>query len=602
MLTIYDYLVIAFYFAFMTLIGWVFRRFISNTSDYFRGGGQMVWWMAGSSAFMVAFSAWTFTGAASKAYQDGTIIMMIYFANAIGFFCNYLYFGPRFRQMRVITAIQGIRNRFGRVNEQFFTWLQVPMGVLYAGIWLNGLGVFVSAVFGLDLGLTIIIVGSVVVIMAVIGGSWAVVASDFMQVLILMPITIVAAMLALAHVGGVGNFLEQVPRHHFSWDQGARGTILYLWIGAILIKQFASTNNMLDASRYLNVKDTSHARKAALLAAALMAIGPLVWFIPPMAASISHPDLKSMFPQLSNPSEGAFVAICYATMPAGMIGLLVSGIFAATMSSMDSGLNRNAGFFVKNFYQVALRPRAKESELLFAGKFTTLLLGVLVILAALTFSAWKDIGLFDLMLQFGTLVALPYTVPLIWGIVIRSAPSWAGWSTVLVGFASSLISKTYLTPGWAQNVFGWSEAPLSGREQSDWILLIGVLLNVSICSAWFLGSCLVARWRSVEEKERVEQFFVQINTPVDFQHEVGAGTDRLQARTLGWLCLVYGGFIVLMLLIPNSFIGRLSILFCAICLLVIGALLRRSSRAAPGELERTAAPVHSPSAAEPDKH
>lgn len=577
MLTSYDYIVIASYFVFMTAIGWVFRRFVTNTSEYFRGGGRMVWWMAGSSAFMVAFSAWTFTGAASKAYEDGTIIMVIYLGNALGFVANYLYFAPRFRQMRVVTSMEGIRERFGRLNEQFFTWLQVPLGVLYAGIWLNGLAVFVAAVFGLDLTWTIIVVGSVVVIMSAMGGAWAVVASDFMQMLILIPITIVAAVLAVAHVGGWASFWEQVPRHHFRWDEGARPAILYLWIAAMLIKQFVSTNNMLDASRYLNVKDTQHARKAALLAAALMLVGPLVWFLPPMAASIVHPDLAAQFPKLANPSEAAYVAMCYATMPAGMIGLLVSGIFAATMSSMDSGLNRNAGFLVRNFYRVAIRPRAAEAELLTVGKLTTLGLGGLVILAALTFSSWKNIGLFDLMLQFGTLVALPYTVPLLWGIVIKRAPSWAGWTTVLVGFITSLLGKKYLTAAWIQHVMGWSE-PLTRREESDWVLLLGVLLNFTVCTAWFFGSCLFARWHPAQECERVETFFRRVSTPVDFAREEGADSDALQGSVLSRLCLAYGAFVALLALIPNPLKGRLSILFCAACLLGVGGLLRRAAR------------------------
>jgi Na+/proline symporter len=308
-----------------------------------------------------------------------------------------------------------------------------------------------------------------------------------------------------------------------------------------------------------------------------MLLGPLVWFLPPMAASIAHPDLAAQFPKLANPTEAAYVAMCYATMPAGMIGLLVSGIFAATMSSMDSGLNRNAGFLVRNFYVVAIRPRAAESELLTVGKLATLLLGGLVILAALTFSSWKNVGLFDLMLRFGSLVALPYTVPLIWGIVVKRAPSWAGWSTVLVGFATSLLGNRYLTPVWIQQVMGWSE-PLTRREQSDWVLLLGVLLNFAVCTAWFFASCLFARWRSAQECERVETFFRRVSTPVDFAREEGAESDALQGRVLGRLCLAYGAFVALLTLIPNPLKGRLSILFCAACLLGIGALLRWGAR------------------------
>ena len=577
MLSTYDYLVIGFYFLFMAGIGWVCRRFITDTSEYFRGGGKMLWWMAGCSAFVVQFSAWTFTGAASKAYDDGPVIMVIYFSNAIGFFCNFLFFAPRFRQMRVVTAMQGVRARFGKASEQFFTWVQIPMGVLNAAIWLSGLSVFISAAFNVSLHTTIIITGSVVVLMAVIGGSWAVAAGDFIQTLVLMPITLVTAVLALAQVGGWTSFLEKLPRHHLHWSEGARVEILYLWVLAFVIKQFISTNNMAEASRYLNVKDSVQARKAALLATVLFVLGPIVWFIPPMVARITHPDLHTLFPHLKNPAEGAFVAAGLDNMPAGMLGLLISGIFGATMSTMDVGLNKNAGFFVKNFYHVVLRPHARESEQLLVGKAATFGLGILVIAAASAFSTWK-LGLFDLMVRFGALVALPYSVPLIWGTLIKRAPQWAGWTTVLVGFAASLLGNWFLTPGWLDHVMNWTSQPLTIREQSDWKLLEGVLVNTLVGSAWFLGTCLFAKKRGAEETQRVNAFFEQISQPINFEKEIGAGNDAQQYRTLGLLCMIYGSVISLLVLIPNTLPGRIGMVFCAGFMLGTGLVLRWNGR------------------------
>ena len=572
MLSNYDYLVIGFYFAFMATIGWVCRKFIGNTSDYFRGGGKMLWWMAGCSAFVAQFSAWTFTGAAGKAYQDGPVIMVLYFANALGFLCNFLFFAPRFRQMRVVTSIQAVKARFGNGSEQFFTWVQLPVGVLYAGIWLSGLSVFISAAFGMDLYLTVIVTGAVVLLMAVIGGSWAVAAGDFIQTLVLMPITLVTAFLAIAQVGGWGSFLNKLPRHHLHWTEGARPEILYLWILAILIKQFISTNNMLEASRYLNAKDGRQARNAALLAAVLFVLGPSFWFIPPMVARIVHPDLQVVFPNLKNPAEGAFVVAGLDNMPAGMLGLLISGIFGATMSNMDVGLNKNAGFFVKNFYQVIIRPHAHEKEMLIVSKIVTFLLGIFVISAALMFSTGR-IGLFNLMLQFGGLIALPYCIPLIWGTLIKRAPAWAGWTTVLVGFATSYAGKAFLTAGWLQQFLGWDKHPLSAREADDWVLLLGVLLDSVVCSAWFLGACLFAARRSPAEVARVEEFFQRMKAPVDFHKEEGAGNDAQQYRTLGLMSLVYGAFISLLVFIPNSPLGRLGMFACAGTMLGVGGLL-----------------------------
>src|SRR5688572_20595617 len=221
MLTTADYVVLVFYFVFMTSMGWVFRRFIKDTSDYFRSGGEMLWWIVGAGAFMTSFSAVTFTGMAGKAYVDGPVVLIIFVGNAIGFFFNWLYFAPVFRQMRCVTSMEAVRKRFGRANEQFFTWIQIPTGILYAAIWLNGLGVFVAAAFGWNLEMTIIITGAVVVLMSMLGGSWTTTASDFVQLLLLMPITLVAAVLALMKIGGVGPFVERVPEHFWRWGKVA---------------------------------------------------------------------------------------------------------------------------------------------------------------------------------------------------------------------------------------------------------------------------------------------------------------------------------------------------------------------------------------------
>src|SRR5207237_1316670 len=147
-------------------------------------------------------------------------------------------------------------------------------------------------------------------------------------------------------------------------------------------------------------KDSRQARKAALLGTILYFIGPVLWFIPPMAARIAHPDIAGMFPALKNPQEASFFAIAVHTMPYGMVGLLLSAIFGATMSAMDGGLNKNAGYFVKNFYQVYVKPNASEKHLLIAGKVTTLVLGVLIIMAGLRFASWQGTNIFEQMTYY----------------------------------------------------------------------------------------------------------------------------------------------------------------------------------------------------------
>jgi len=588
MLSPYDYFVIAFYFLFMIGIGWFFRRFSKNSSEYFRGGGQMTWWLVGASAFMASFSAWTFTGAASIAYEAGIVIIVIYLCNAVGFVLNFTHFAPWFRQMRVITVMQAVRARFSPGNEQFFTWLQMPVQLLYAGIWLFGLAIFFSSVFNVSLVATIVVTGLAVLIMATIGGSWAVVAGDFLQALILMPITFVAAFLALREVGGVGALLEKAPASHLDLTGSSFAEYGWLWIAAMLVNKIFVLNNMQDAARYLCVKDGAAAKKAALMSAILFVAGPIVWFIPPLAARVLYPDLHAMLPGLQTPSEGAYVAIALHTLPAGLMGLLITGIFSATMSSMDTGLNRNAGVFVKNVYQPLFRPQASERELVAVGKTASILMGLIVILIALVYSSWKNLGLFKLMLNFTALVGIPYSISLLWCIVVKKTPPWSGWSTVVVSLIASLFVSN--GPHWPWVRTACTSLGIGGLP--DWAIahdfVAANVFIIGIGTAWFFGTKLFYERTSPAYKAQVESFFRQMHTPVDFAREIGEETDNRQAGALARLCYAYGIFIALLVLIPNPLIGRACILFCAFALVGTGWLLQRSVKRPAADREKAA--------------
>jgi Na+/proline symporter len=578
-MTPYDYAVLVFYFVYMLAISWVFRRFVSNVSDYFRGGGKALWWMVGGSAFMAAFSAWTFTGAASKAYLDGWPIMAIYVANAVGFVLNAVYFAPRFRQLRVITSVEAIRQRFGAASEQVMMWLQIPLSTLQAAIHLNALGVFFAAIFGLDLTWTLVVTGAVVVFMTLVGGSWAVLAADFIQVLILMPVCVAVTVLAILRLGGWDGFLAGLPASHLNLGEVFTKEFLGLWCTAMLLKQITSTNNLFEASRYLSVKDSRHARWAGYLGAVLFLVGIFIWFLPPMAARALGVDLHAAFPTLKSPDEASFIAISQIVMPMGMLGLLVSGIFAATMSGMDSGLNKNAGFFIKNFYQPLLRPNATDAQMLRLARITTFVLGLLVIYLAVRMAEIKDLGLFLMMQRVSILIGVPVTVPLLLGLVIRNTPPWSAWSTVVVGFLGSMFVGGTFSPEWGAAMLGYHE-PLDAASREYWIQGFQFFANVALASTWFIGTKLFWNRCTPAYRAQVATFFTKMETPVDFDLEegVGASNDARQSHAVGWLAMAYGLFVCVLAVIPNPWVGRLAFLGCGGVVIFIGAVLLAQSR------------------------
>jgi SSS family solute:Na+ symporter len=260
-----------------------------------------------------------------------------------------------------------------------------------------------------------------------------------------------------------------------------------------------------------------------------------------------------------------------------MLGLLVCGIFAATMSTMDSGMNRSAGIFVRNFYQPILNKQASEKRQLTVGKVATCLFGLGIIAVALVFDSWRQDSLFKVVLKIAVAIEIPLVIPLLFGMFVRRTPSWSGWSSALLGvgvgvgtlYAWDSVWLTSAIPGLTH---------LNGDE-SEWLrYFLTMVFVLTIGGGWFF---FTSRWydeSSQKYRDDVDQFFETMNTPIDLVKENVANHDQAQYRIIGMLCLVYGGFVLLLALIPNDLTGRICFVLCGSLVLAVGALLYGISR------------------------
>lgn len=573
--------IVIIYFAFLIAIGWAFRNLSQNTSDYFRGGGNVLWWMVGASAFMTQFSSWTFTGAAGKAYTDGIAVAFIFVGNAIGFFFNYLYFAPRFRQMRVVTVVEALRLRFGNKNEQVFAWVSMSTTLISAGIALNGLAIITSTIFDFDMETTIIATGLVVLIMSVTGGAWAVIASDFMQMIVIMAVTIACAAVGIYQAGGLMPIVDNLPNDFVSGTDLNYMSIFYIWAFSIFLKQMGLTNNLLYSYRYLMAKDSMHAKKGALLACVLMTLGPVIWFIPSWYMAGSGVDLAAMYPELgAKYSEAAYLAFVQLYMPAGMIGLLIAAMFAATMSSIDSGLNRNAGIFVKNFFQPVLAPNISEEKLMIISRTASIAFGVLIIFLALFLNSLKELTLFDAMLYMSALLGFPQMIPSFLGFFIKKTPDWAAWATILVGAVVSYIIGVVLQPQDIETLFNLS-TELTKREWTDLIVSISLISHIVITGGFFCLTTLFYKGLEAERETAVNRFFTNINTPLVKNETEHAHLDNRQRILLGRMIAIAGILVMAMMALPNPLWGRLVYLICGTTVFIVGFMLFSATVEAP---------------------
>jgi solute:Na+ symporter, SSS family len=234
---------------------------------------------------------------------------------------------------------------------------------------------------------------------------------------------------------------------------------------------------------------------------------------------------------------------------------------------MDTGLNRNAGILVRDVIPallrvLGLRPLdAGNSSMLALSRALTIALGVAILGLAYWFSRMEGVGIFDIMLNIGSYLAIPMAIPMFLGLLIKRVPSWAGMAAVIAGFCMSVV----IVGG--NHFFG-----LRLNFQETLAMTGGSGATVFLFSHFFW------KFETGAYRSRVKDFFVKMKTPVNFETEVGAATDLRQLSLLGNILLV-----VSLLVLPLSFINeeahqQWSVVFLFGSLFGIGLLMKFAGR------------------------
>lgn len=563
-----EYGVIGAYLVMMLVVGMVFKNFNKDAGDYFRSGCQGTWWIVGMSSFMAGISALTFTGNGGAAFEAGWSVVIIYIANCCALLFHVLFLAPWFRQLRATTFPEVIRLRFGPVTQQVYAGIAMILFVITGAIWLFGLAIFTSSAFGLPIRLTIPVLGLVVLFYSTTGGKWAVMAADFVQGLIMIGMTVLLAIICLIHFGGFGGLMNAVdeaglgktftmfkepglfPNDSYTWQ----------WAMAMFVVQTILICSLQQGMKYFAVKDGREARKAALLTLVLMALGSLLWFIPPVAARLLFAE-EVLASGMTKPAEAAFAVIAANLLPVGLIGMMVVAMFSATMSSMDAGLNGNAAMFVRDLLPAICRLLRRnlpdERKQVFLGRVVTVSFGLLVIWFALSLSKMEGSGIFEFVINLGPLLIIPMSIPLLLCLFVRSAPPWSA----IVSMAATLVPS--------------SMAMLSAEP---WTLAQKTLWSVVAGAGTFGLSTLFWKWTTAQYRSQVDEFFERMHRPINFREEVGAANDDTQLIIMGRFSLGVGVFVLGLLLVPNESGGRIAIVALAVYLLLVGVAMLYAGR------------------------
>jgi SSS family solute:Na+ symporter len=288
-------------------------------------------------------------------------------------------------------------------------------------------------------------------------------------------------------------------------------------------------------------------------------------------------EAQVMGTAIPKPAEAAYAIASLNVLPMGMTGLMVVAMFAATMSSMDSGLNRNAAIFTNDIYPTLCglfgKVPLEGKHLMRLGQMFSAGFGICIVSIATYFANTEGKGVFEHMLNVGALLALPMAVPTLMSLFIRTTPSWAAIVTVCVTLIPSGLGF------FSESLFG-----------EAWSFQQKVFTNISVGVLVYLITIPFWKYASEEYRKNTDEFFERMLTPVDFEKEVGVPNDLRQLKVLGNFAAIMGGLICLIVFVPNPLIGRLGVLFVGGFVLCVGcAFIWLARRDASDEIQAQAA-------------
>lgn len=534
-----DYVALLVYVLLMAVIGILFGWLVKDSGSYFKGNGTIPWGMAAVTNFMGLFSTFVFVAYAGIAYEYGLVSIVVFLCTVPACIIGGLFFAGKWRRTGHTTPVEYLETRYNISVRQTMGWVGLVMRFLDNMVRLYALGVLISAVTPLSLELSILISGLLITLFNLFGGIWSVSIMSTIQFLILFLVTLVLLPLSLSAAGGLGGMMETMP-DHMHWFNGPKGAPL--WIFAYYFMVSIKYNaNWSFIQKFYCVSDESAARKTGLFTGLLFLVCAPVFILPAVAA-------PAIIPGIENP-EMSYISLSSKLLPVGIMGILFASMFAATMSSLNSEYNIMSGVITHDIYKRLFRPDANDSQMLRVARWSTLLIGLIMIGGAIAIRGMG--GAFEANKLFSGIVAIPLGVPLILGIVSRKPGSPAAVCTILAGIATGVVVNLLPSVSW--------EA--------------GTLAEIAVC---FIVYYLPFRdTRSEEKKQDIDNLFKQLGTPIpeEGKPSISDGYKKV-IKSLFVFSLIVAGllFCVMSLLSIRSLNGMYSFLAGAVCI-VAGLLL-----------------------------
>lgn len=402
-LTPIDWAAVALYIAAMLVLGMWFAQRQKTVAHYFTADRRIPGWAAGLSLFSTLLSSFVFIAFPGQTYARDWQVLIQQFSTPLIVLGVAVFAIPVYRRVVRVSAYEYLERRYGFAGRVYGTFGFLADHFAKMGVVLSTMALAIHGITGLDQMTIIVVLGIVTVLYTMVGGIEGVIWTDVVQGLLMMAcsVFVVVFILFFAAPEGPGavaaaSFTAEKMRF-FDFGLSLTDETFYviLWSGVFhFLIRFMADQTMVQ--RYLTAPTLREARKGAAISIAACMV---VWITFSLIGTLLygfyqlHPD---RLPETIVRADAVFPHFITTELPPGIVGIILVGLVAASMSTLSSELNSFGAVVASDIYSRVTHSETEAARMRISRIVVTAF-GAAAILLALWISTHEE-GILRLML------------------------------------------------------------------------------------------------------------------------------------------------------------------------------------------------------------
>lgn len=405
----WDYAIIGIFWIVIFWMGSYFYKWVGNVDDFQVVGRSLTPFILAATMISTNMNLYNFIGEAGSTYQYGISVIWHEWTGNMALIFSGLFVIPIMRRLRIRTIPEYLEMRFGKSVRSLVGVLWIVRICFWLGVVLyTGVTLFQVITPLKSFTLWVLIFALITIVYTSLGGMWAVSMMHVIEFLLMLGGCLILVPIAMKNIGWFPGLIKQLPPHHldiiaqsgpFNWQF----TLAIFLLGL----QWASTDQgMLQAS--FGAKDTKTVAKGMVFGGIALTAFNILIFLPGLISRVIHPGLSNF--------DMAVPTLLASQLPVGVLGLVICGLLASQLSTIDANLAAVSTLFTNDVYESILKRKPSPKRLLQIVRLTTIIGGLMMIFFAymvprmggavnayLTLIGIMDMPLFVIAIVYGLL-------------------------------------------------------------------------------------------------------------------------------------------------------------------------------------------------------